>query len=117
MSGAAGFHLEDRDGGRAAVLTGDWTAVGLGHAPERLAAALAREGAQAVDMTGVGRCDTSGAYAVVQAVQKNGGVGKVTASPEVSSLLTLVETATKAEPTPEWSADRSPSSSSASDAV
>jgi phospholipid/cholesterol/gamma-HCH transport system permease protein len=101
MGGAADFHLETTSDGRSAILTGDWTAVEMGPAADRLADSLEREGEVRVDMTQIGRCDTSGAYGVLRAIEANGSRDRVVAPPEVQKLLTLVSEATKAEPTPQ----------------
>ena len=101
MSGAADFHLETTGEGRSAVLTGDWTAVEMGPAADRLADSLRREGELRVDMTRVGRCDTSGAYGVLRAVEASGARDRIVATPGVQQLLTLVSEALKVERTPQ----------------
>ncbi|HEX4739774.1 MAG TPA: ABC transporter permease [Caulobacteraceae bacterium] len=101
MSGAADFHLETTGEGRSAVLTGDWTAVQMGPAADRLADSLRREGEVRVDMTRIGRCDTSGAYGVLRAVETSGARDRIVASPGVQQLLTLVSEALKVERTPQ----------------
>ena len=60
MNEAADFELRDTPRGRTAVLSGNWTAVDMGLASERLSEALKGGGPVAIDMNGVGRCDTSG---------------------------------------------------------
>jgi phospholipid/cholesterol/gamma-HCH transport system permease protein len=100
MTQAADFHIETSRRGVVAVLTGDWTAVGLGRASERLAEVLGAEGRVTVDLTGIGRCDTSGAYGVLRAVKRSGMDERIIASPEVERLMTMVRRATEATPTP-----------------
>ena len=58
MDEAAAFKIEDGDGGKRALLTGDWTATHLGQAPDRLSAELQGSKDATVDLTGIGRCDT-----------------------------------------------------------
>jgi phospholipid/cholesterol/gamma-HCH transport system permease protein len=100
MSGAADFHIESNGDGRSAILTGDWTAVGMGNAADRLAASLRKEGAIRVDLTQIGQCDTSGAYGVIRAVGADGGQQRVLAPAPVQQLLTLVSDALKVDRTP-----------------
>lgn len=64
---AAGFQIDD--GGSALILrlTGDWTATELGRISRRLDDALHERCVDAVDLTDLGRFDTAGALAIVQA--------------------------------------------------
>jgi len=98
MPQAADFHFDPA--GEVAVLTGDWTAVEIGQASDRLAQALAGAKGATIDLRNVGRCDTSGAFGVLRAAQQNGHQDKILASPEVERLLKMVSTAIQAEPTP-----------------
>ena len=103
MEQAADFELQDTPRGRTAVLTGDWTAVDMGLANERLTEALRGAGPVAIDLTGIGRCDTSGAWGVLQAAAVNGEggeTGEIIAPPALERLFQLVRTAVEAEPTP-----------------
>jgi len=87
------------DGGPATVaLTGDWTANALADAPSRLADALRGHGDAAVDMRGVRRLDTAGAYAVVRALGYDYDLSRVAARPEGARLLELVGAAYKVQP-------------------
>ena len=100
MPQAADFHIETSERGLVAVLTGDWTAVEMGRASERLAETLAPEDRFTVDLTRIGRCDTSGAHGVLRAV---GGVDRddrILAASDVRRLLNMVAVAIQAEPTP-----------------
>jgi phospholipid/cholesterol/gamma-HCH transport system permease protein len=99
MQQAANFHIETREGSRTVVLTGDWTAVELGGAGDRLARSLGGSAGLIVDMTQVARCDTSGAFEVLRALQLNGRPDRILASPDVDQLLKLVADARKVEPT------------------
>ncbi len=99
METNADFHVETTEQGATAVLTGDWTATTLEDAPARLAEAVSGEGAAVFDLRQIGRFDTAGAYAVIRAgcdVEKK----KIVSRPETRRLLTLVDNAVKAEPTP-----------------
>ena len=100
MEQAADFHLQDTPNGRTAVLTGDWTAVDMGLASERLGDALKDDGSISIDLNSVGRCDTSGAWGVLRAASGGGDAGQIVAPPALERLFELVRTAIKAEPTP-----------------
>ncbi|MDB5429933.1 MAG: MlaE family lipid transporter permease subunit [Caulobacter sp.] len=96
----ADFSLADKDGEPVARLTGDWTAHCLGNAGPRLAAAIRDTRHTAVDMSGVKRCDTAGAYAVLRAVEGVNEPRQLQARPETHRLLELVAEGIQREPTP-----------------
>jgi phospholipid/cholesterol/gamma-HCH transport system permease protein len=100
MDEPADFRLEENEGARVAVLTGDWTAVGMGVANLKLGDALRRASAIDVDLSGVGRCDTSGAWGVLGAVEASPRPGRIIASPATTRLIDLVREARTIEPTP-----------------
>ncbi len=93
MNVAADFRLERTDRGTLAVLTGDWTAVDMGEANERLGEALQGVGAVTLDLSAVGRCDTSGVYGALQAASGGDRKPEVVASEGVKRLFELVERA------------------------
>lgn len=90
MAAPADFHFEKRDRGATAVLTGDWTVDSLAGTGSGLSGALRREGAGLLDLSGVGRIDSAGALAIVDAVGGPPDPAAVEASPQVSRLLALV---------------------------
>lgn len=98
MEHPADFQLLEADGRLTAELTGDWTSRSLGAAPDRLKSAIAGRRPAVLDLRRVGRCDTSGAYAVVRAA----GEARVPleARPETRRLLDLVSKAREKEPPP-----------------
>jgi phospholipid/cholesterol/gamma-HCH transport system permease protein len=98
MEHPADFRLLETDGKLAAELTGDWTSRTLGDAPDRLRGALAQRRPAVLDLRGMGRCDTSGAYAVVRAA--GGTRAKLEARPETQRLLDLVSRAREKEAPP-----------------
>ena len=100
MTHPADFQLRDSDRGRTAVLTGDWTAVDMGTANERLAEVLKGSQGVILDLNHVDRFDTSGAYGVLRAARNAGGPSRISAPANIERLLDLVHTATQAEPTP-----------------
>ncbi|MDQ2860220.1 MAG: ABC transporter permease, partial [Pseudomonadota bacterium] len=100
MDQPADFHLDETEHGATAVLTGDWTAVDMGLASQRLREAVAGGKAVAIDLTGLDRFDTSGAYEVLRASEDLAGPGRIVANPRIDRLLDMVRNAIKAEPTP-----------------
>ncbi|OAN53366.1 ABC transporter permease [Sphingobium sp. TCM1] len=68
---SADWHLYDRNGEMTLHMTGDWTALALGNALDRLSAHLGERGmVQRVDLSDLGRVDTAGALALLQFVPK-----------------------------------------------
>lgn len=64
---AADFQIEEGAGRRTLRLSGDWTATELGRVSRRLDEALEERSVDAVDLSELGRFDTAGALAIVQA--------------------------------------------------
>lgn len=93
MDSPADYTIEPGPEGPAVRLAGDWTADRMGAA----GAGLRRElsGAQRVDfdLTGAGRLDTAGAYALIKAAGPAFDLDRVKARPETVRLLTLVRDA------------------------
>jgi len=100
MDQPADFHLDETEHGATAVLTGDWTAVDMGVAHERLRDALKTGKAATIDLTRIDRCDTSGAYEVLRASETSEPPSRIVANPQIERLLDLVRNAIKADPTP-----------------
>lgn len=100
MDQPADFRLEQKENGAVAVLSGDWTAVDMGGANDRLGDALKGLTSVDIDLTAVGRCDTSGAWGVIQAAEKSRQPGRIIAPPATSRLFELVREGIAAEPTP-----------------
>jgi phospholipid/cholesterol/gamma-HCH transport system permease protein len=90
MAAPADFHFETRDRGATAVLTGDWTADTLAQAGQGLSGALKAESTSLLDLSDVGRIDTAGALAIIEAVGGKPDPNAVKASPQVARLLALV---------------------------
>ena len=64
----ASFRVEEGGRGRLVlVLAGDWSARTLGRTPRKLVSALKERQFTAVDISGLGRFDTTGALTLVQA--------------------------------------------------
>ena len=102
MPQVADFRLDETPRGQTAVLTGDWTAVEMGAAADRLRDSLKGAPGAILDLSGIGRCDTSGAWGLLRASQRKADSDDIIASPELRGLLALVERATQVErvPTP-----------------
>jgi len=100
MDNAADFRLEEMEHGPVAVLSGDWTAVAMAGANDRLAASLRGKTGVNIDLTTVGRCDTSGAWSVIRALEQSRRPGQIIAPPAISRLIDLVRDGIAAERTP-----------------
>src|SRR5689334_2883373 len=100
MEHPADFKTVDRDGKPTAVLTGDWTATGLQGTELRLEDDVQEGRILGIDAAGVGRCDTSGAYAMLDACRNRFDWRDIEASADIHRLLELVDHALQAEPTP-----------------
>lgn len=98
METPADFHLESVEERPKATLSGDWTTDRLGDAGAALAKALAGRSDVDLDLSGVERMDTFGAYAVVRAVGPSFNADRVSGRPESRRLLQLVDQAVKVEP-------------------
>ncbi|USQ94504.1 ABC transporter permease [Caulobacter sp. RL271] len=100
MALPADFTLTEQDGRLAVVLSGDWTARGLFDAGLRLSDALSAPRELELDLTGVNRCDTAGAYAILRSAGDRLKPENVKARREVVRLLELVAAAIQVEPEP-----------------
>jgi phospholipid/cholesterol/gamma-HCH transport system permease protein len=103
VDSAGAFHIEQTSDGPTAILTGDWTAVSLGAAGLELGGALRNQASLRLDLTGIGRCDTAGAFAIIRATDGRLDLKEVRAPPRVTRLLELVGHAVKAERVPQRS--------------
>lgn len=98
MERPAEFTLQPATDRPTVTLTGDWTARLLGDAGKELAQALDGLTNFAIDMTGVRRFDTAGAYAIVRAAGRAFDIANIQGRPEALRLLEVVENATQIEP-------------------
>jgi phospholipid/cholesterol/gamma-HCH transport system permease protein len=87
----ADFRLETRGARARIALSGDWTALSLGRTGERLARELARFEVEGVDASKLGRFDTTGAFALLQAAQGRLPAGTLEERPQAAHVLRLVE--------------------------
>ncbi len=100
MNHLADFTVEGANGDATARLTGDWTSQTVAGVAERLRRALAGRRSVVLDMTGVGRCDTVGAFMVLKAAGGKLAEHAIAASPETLRLMGIVAEASKAKPEP-----------------
>ena len=102
---SADFRLERAGDRLRLVASGDWTDQGLGGIGPRLDAALAKDTAAQIDLSGVGRLDTVGALALARALGPDARSDRLIGRPETLRLVGLVLEARSAlketpEPTP-----------------
>ena len=98
MERPAEFSVVEADGGRRAVLSGDWTATAAGDAVSRLVAAVQGEQLSGIDLTPIRRLDTAGAYGILRALADHPAADRIEARPETHRLLELVAAAARNNP-------------------
>ena len=81
-----------------ALLSGDWTTNLLNGIGDTLAQELRGHPDVLLDLTGVRRMDTAGAFALIRAVGRDFKLEQVVARPESKRLLELVDNAVRVEP-------------------
>jgi phospholipid/cholesterol/gamma-HCH transport system permease protein len=98
MDADADFSVIETKTGPRARLTGDWTASRIGDAGLRLGEAVAAHEGLSLDLRRIGRCDTAGAYTIIQSADRRKLAGMLLARRETHRLMELVEAATQADP-------------------
>lgn len=98
MEKPADFQLLPATDRPTAALTGDWTTGQMGDASARLSHAVKGINDLAFDLSGIGRMDTAGAFAIVRAAGSDFSMDRVAGRPESRRLLELVENATHTQP-------------------
>lgn len=98
MEHAADFSVREEGGAAAVVLTGDWTSSTMEPAADGLVQGFSDRHGVAFDLTGIGRLDTAGAFAVIRAAGGQLDPARVKARPETLRLLALVNTAAAPHP-------------------
>jgi phospholipid/cholesterol/gamma-HCH transport system permease protein len=98
METPADFELETATDRPSARLRGDWTTQQLGRMADALGQALAGRPGITLDLSGVRRMDTAGAFAIVRAAGDDFSLDRVVARPESRRLLELVDKAAHVEP-------------------
>ena len=87
----ADYQIEEGEGGAILRLTGDWTTTGLGRTPRELGQELSGQSLAAVDLSQMGRFDTAGALAIVQASDTVLPVNAWAERPEAGRIYAMVE--------------------------
>ena len=100
MSTPADFRLNRRDGRAVLSLSGDWTYFGLGRAGRRLAAAVGRVSPDALDLSGLGRFDTAGAFELTRVAKLGPETEGLDARPDAARLMTIIAEAAQSERPP-----------------
>ncbi len=90
---SADFRIDSTTGGVRLTLFGDWTAVSIGRAAQRLAEEAARKRITALDLDQLGRFDTTGAFALLRAAPDGLPTEQLGAHPEAARILAMVATA------------------------
>ena len=98
MEHPADFSVKQEGGAAAVTLTGDWTSATMEPAAGGLVHDFADRAGVTFDLTGVGRVDTAGAFALIRAAGGQLDPARVTARPETLRLLALVGAAAKPIP-------------------
>lgn len=100
MARTPNYNVQETEQGRTAVLTGDWIATSIVNQDSDLISLLTGSSDVTLDIRGIGRCDTAGAWAILKAAAARTTGQPILARPETSRLLELVDNAVKADPTP-----------------
>jgi phospholipid/cholesterol/gamma-HCH transport system permease protein len=87
---AADFRIDHRGDGPVLALHGDWTAAAIGAAGRKLARALNGEAPARLDVSGLGRFDTAGAYALLEATDGRAPRDAFASRPDAAQVLDLV---------------------------
>jgi phospholipid/cholesterol/gamma-HCH transport system permease protein len=98
MDSPAAFAIEPGADGLTVRLTGAWTADEVGGAAAGLRRQIAGAPRLELDLTGVGRLDTAGAYAVIRALGDALDPSRVRGRPETLRLFALVREAAARKP-------------------
>jgi phospholipid/cholesterol/gamma-HCH transport system permease protein len=100
MDNSADFTVSQAGGTAKASLSGDWTAVAMGDAGQRLRDTLRESQHAALDLSSIGRCDTAGAFAILRAAEGRVETHEIVAPRRTARLLELVHHGLRAEPVP-----------------
>jgi phospholipid/cholesterol/gamma-HCH transport system permease protein len=100
MDQPADFKLIEEAGEVRVRLSGDWTVRGLQGADERLGAALGLRRPDEADLSGIGRCDTMGSMAILDACPGLTAEHGLKGRPDTLRLLDLIARASHEDPPP-----------------
>ncbi len=87
----ADYRIEEGEGGTVLRLSGDWTTTGLGRSTRDLGRELSGQTLSAIDLSELGRFDTAGALAIVQASDTTLPKDAWADRPEAGRVYAMVE--------------------------
>ena len=91
---SASYRIEATGAGRTVALSGDWTSLTLDEEAARFGETLSEKGdGLRLDLSGLGRVDTAGAYAMLRGAPAGLAPAAVKARPELERLFDLVRPA------------------------
>lgn len=91
MDQPADFRLNKTGRGAVLALSGDWTATGLGRIAARLAGVLRGSPPTDLDLSGLGRFDTAGAYTLMRAAELPADAPGLKAREDVVAMMAMVQ--------------------------
>jgi phospholipid/cholesterol/gamma-HCH transport system permease protein len=98
MDQPADFAIEQDAGSIRLALRGDWTSAGLGRAGERLAKTVKAPQEVSLDLAGLGRFDSAGAYVLTRSAGVKANEAGLAARPDVQRLVAFVGKAMTDQP-------------------
>jgi len=98
MDKPADFELEQGGGAVRLALHGDWTSAGLGRAGDRLAKRMPSAGHVDLDVAGLGRFDSAGAFVLIQSAGGHLDGAGLSDRPDVQRLVAFVGKAMSDQP-------------------
>jgi phospholipid/cholesterol/gamma-HCH transport system permease protein len=98
MDQPADFAIERDAGAIRLALSGDWTSAGLGRAGERLAKQMQAPQGVSLDLSGLGRFDSAGAYVLIRSARVKASEAGLAARPDVQRLVSFVGKAMTDQP-------------------
>lgn len=99
MERPADFRIDATPGGEVLALIGDWTATGMSAVAHRFERGGPKAEGLTLDVSELGRFDTSGAYLLASAAGVQADAAGASGRPDVARLLKLVQVSAPAEPT------------------
>ena len=95
MNSPADFTVAETERGRTVICTGDWSALCLGDAAQRLRQTIEPSESVFLDLMKAGRVDTAGALALIEANGQPIAPSRVNARPETLRLISRIGEATQ----------------------
>src|SRR5262245_40173535 len=78
---SASFSIRSDTTGSTVALSGDWTSLAMGKEAAGLSAAVDASSASRLDLSGLGRLDTAGAYVILRAMPPEATASGIEARP------------------------------------